>query len=70
MQFEWNEAKRRVNIGKHGIDFVRAKEIWRGDVLERRSSQNHHSETRHLAYGLIGERVITVVFTGAATIYG
>ena len=51
-----------MNIGKHGIDFVRAKEIWRGDVLEMRSSQNH-SEPRHLAYGLIGERVITVVFT-------
>jgi uncharacterized protein len=63
MEFEWDEAKRRVNIAKHGIDFVRAKEIWLGEVLEIRSSQDHHSEPRHLAYGLIGERVITVVFT-------
>ena len=63
MEFEWDQAKRRVNIAKHGMDFVRAKEICLGDVLEIRSSQDHYSEPRHLAYGLISERVITVVFT-------
>ena len=63
MEFEWDETKRRMNIAKHGVDFVRAKQIWLGDVLEMRSSQDHHREPRHLAYGLIGERIIAVVFT-------
>jgi hypothetical protein len=40
MEFEWDEAKRRANLAKHRIDFVDAKEIWRGDVLEIRSSQD------------------------------
>ena len=36
MEFEWDEAKRRNNLEKHGIDFVRAKQIWLDDVLEVR----------------------------------
>jgi uncharacterized protein len=63
MEFEWDEAKRRVNLAKHAIDFVDAKEIWQGDVLEVPSSQSHHAEPGHLAYGLMSGRVITVVFT-------
>lgn len=63
MEFEWDEAKRLTNLAKHGLDFVGAKEIWRGDVLELPSSQDSHGEERHLAYGLVGGRVITVVFT-------
>jgi uncharacterized DUF497 family protein len=63
MDFEWDEAKRLANVAKHGIDFVDAKQIWLGDVLEIRSSQDHHREPRHLAYGLMSDRLITVIFT-------
>lgn len=63
MEFEWDEAKRLANVAKHGIDFVDAKQIWLGDVFEIRSSQDHHAEPRHLAYGLMSDRLITVVFT-------
>ena len=41
MEFEWDETKRRANLAKHRIDFVDAKEIWQGDVLEIESSQDH-----------------------------
>lgn len=30
MQFEWDEAKNRLNIAKHGISFDLAKEIFSG----------------------------------------
>ena len=30
MLFEWYEQKRLENLGKHGIDFFDAKEIWQG----------------------------------------
>ncbi len=63
MRFEWDEDKRLANIARHGIDFVRAKEIWQGPVLEVPSPQSEHGEERFLAIGSVEGRVITVVFT-------
>jgi len=51
MMFEWSENKNRRNIEIHGIDFVRAKEIWGGEVLEIPSPQAEHGEERFLANG-------------------
>ena len=31
--FLWDEAKRRANLRKHGIDFVDAERIFRGFTL-------------------------------------
>jgi uncharacterized DUF497 family protein len=61
--FEWDEEKRLTNIEKHGIDFVRAKEIWQGAVIEFPSGQSHHGEDRFLAVGKIEGLCITVVYT-------
>ena len=44
--FEWDENKRHINIEKHGIDFVDAKELWLGEVIEIISPQTSHGETR------------------------
>jgi uncharacterized DUF497 family protein len=63
MLFEWSEEKRLENLRKHGIDFVDAKEIWHGEVLEVPSAQQEHGEERHLAYGVLDGRIIAVVFT-------
>jgi len=63
MLFEWYEQKRLENLGKHGIDFFDAKEIWQGEVLEVPSEQQEHGEQRYIAYGLLEGRVIAVVFT-------
>ena len=63
MQFEWFEHKRLENLSSHGIDFIDAKEIWQGDVLEVPSDQDWHGEPRYLAYGVLEGRIITVVFT-------
>jgi uncharacterized DUF497 family protein len=67
MLFEWYELKRLENLDKHGIDFLDAKEIWQGEVLEVPSEQEH-GEQRHIAYGVLEGRIIAVVFTwrGAA----
>ncbi len=63
MWFEWDEKKRSSNLRKHGIDFIRAKEIWFGDVLEIPSQQDEHGEKRYLAYGRLENRIIAVVYT-------
>ena len=61
--FEWDEEKRQKNLKKHGIDFVKAKEIWRGTVLEIPSPQTQHGEPRFLAIGEISGFCITVIYT-------
>ena len=33
MRFEWDEAKRRASIQKHGFDFTNAEEMFRGILL-------------------------------------
>jgi uncharacterized protein len=63
MLFEWYEQKRLENLSKHGIDFLDAKEIWQGEVLEVPSAQQEHGEQRHMAYGMLDGRIIAVVFT-------
>jgi len=30
MKFEWDEAKRKSNIKKHGFDFVDAEKVFNG----------------------------------------
>jgi uncharacterized DUF497 family protein len=62
MRFEWDESKRLANLEKHGIDFIRAKEIWLGDVLEVPSAQDDYGEKRYLAYGRLESRIIAVVY--------
>jgi uncharacterized DUF497 family protein len=63
MLFEWYEQKRLENLSKHGIDFLDAKEIWQGGVLEVPSEQQEHGEQRHIAYVVLEGRIIAVVFT-------
>jgi len=33
MKIEWDEAKNRANIRKHGFDFTDAEEMFRGTLL-------------------------------------
>jgi uncharacterized protein len=63
MRFEWDEAKRRSNISKHGIDFLRARLIFDGrQHLELKSPRG--SEERFLRIARLEGRVIAVIWTG------
>jgi uncharacterized DUF497 family protein len=62
MEFEWDEAKRRANVAKHGLDFVDctvvwAKPLWRGAVREV------DGEIRQLVTGVLRDIFVTVIFT-------
>ena len=65
MEFEWDEGKRLSNLEKHGIDFNRARTIWRGDVIDPATERRVEDEVRRLALGVVGEDeiVIAVVYT-------
>lgn len=63
MEFEWDEANRQSNIGKHGIDFAEAVAIYEGFVYTFRSDKIDYGEDRYLAVGLLNGIEITIVYT-------
>ena len=61
MPYEWDEAKRRGNIAKHGIDFSAIERFqWSAALIE---PDDRHSEPRFRAFGYIELRLHTVVYT-------
>jgi uncharacterized protein len=63
MRFEWNEAKRRSNIKRHGIDFVDVEIVFAGDTVTFRDDRFNYGETRFLTFGFLWGRVVAVVHT-------
>ena len=65
MNFEWDDAKARGNLNKHGISFSEAKELFESDrdYLEIFDSDHSVSEDRFIAIGEIRRGVAVVVFT-------
>jgi uncharacterized protein len=61
--FEWDPEKESLNIQKHGIDFPTAKLIWDGSVFERIDDRFEYGEVRFQAFGLVENRILTVIFT-------
>jgi uncharacterized DUF497 family protein len=63
LTFEWDEAKRSANLGKHGIDFVGVPEMFTGSIMVVPDARKDYGETRHIGFGFINRRLVTVVFT-------
>ena len=51
MDFEWDEAKQRANILKHGIDFVDAIGIFAARFIETEDKRRDYGERRYRAIG-------------------
>jgi uncharacterized protein len=64
--FEWDHEKSRANLGKHGIDFDDASEVFYEPIVLRRSDRN--DEERWIAIGSLEDRLIAVVFTRQADV--
>lgn len=67
MEFEWDEAKAKRNVEKHGIDFEDVIEIFEHPVLEYRSQRE--GEERRLAIGMMKQKEVTVVYVRRDTRY-
>jgi uncharacterized DUF497 family protein len=61
--FEWDEAKSRTNIRKHGLDFADAQQMFRGSVIAEPDTRDDYGEKRWVGLGLIHGRVTHIVFT-------
>jgi hypothetical protein len=69
-KFEWNEAKNRANIQKHGLDFADAEEMFRGGFFYEPDTREDYGEARSAGFGMIRGRIAYVVFAerGAGTV--
>ncbi|MEZ2746133.1 BrnT family toxin [Halopseudomonas bauzanensis] len=61
-EFEFDEAKSKANLDKHGIDFVAAQKLWKDPyLLEVRAKSE--GEPRFLLIGKIAEKHWSAVVT-------
>jgi uncharacterized DUF497 family protein len=63
MKFEWDEAKNRSNIGKHGLDFADAEEMFRGVLVVEPDTREDYGEKRRRGIGTIRGRAAVAIFT-------
>jgi len=63
MLFEWDIAKNKLNLLKHGVDFETAQTIFDGVVIEYQDTRKDYGETRIGAFGIAGNTLLFVVFT-------
>ena len=61
MQYEWDDAKNRANIAKHGVSFEEAPLLFNGRVVETADDDN--DEGRFIALSLIRGFVFVCVYT-------
>jgi uncharacterized protein len=61
--FEWDEAKRRQNLRKHGIDFADAWRIFEGVTFTVEDEREAYGEQRFLTLGLLADVVVSVTHT-------
>ncbi|MGA9039514.1 MAG: BrnT family toxin [Terriglobales bacterium] len=62
LKFEWDEAKNRANIRKHGFHFAEAEEMFRGALLVRPDTAEDYGEERWVGIGMIQGRAAFVAF--------
>jgi uncharacterized protein len=62
LKLAWDEAKNRVNIRKHGLDFANAEEMFRGVLVAEPDTREDYGEGRWTGLGMVRGRTVQVVF--------
>ena len=65
MQYEWDSAKNRANLAKHGIDFADAVAVFEDDLALTRPDATSRGESRFVTLGVdgIGRHLVVVLRT-------
>ena len=67
MDFEWDTQKAAENLRKHGVGFPEAIRIFHDPHrIEREDTRTSYGETRMQVIGLVGVRVLVVIYTPRA----
>ena len=59
--YEWDEAKRQINLGQHQLDFEDVHRFGWDDAIIKSSDRG--GESRWIAYGYFEDRMHAVVYT-------
>ncbi len=63
LTFEWDEAKARSNLEKHGVSFFTAVAAFGNERLETIDDREDYGEVRWIALGRAGTEVYRVIYT-------
>lgn len=60
MRFVWDEAKRRTNLTRHGIDFLDVPQVFDGLTLDLVDNRYDYGEKRFFTVGLLNGEVVAI----------
>ncbi len=60
MKVEWNDAKNRTNLAKHGIRFEDAEGVFDGPCASFVDDRIDYGELRMITLGLLAGRVVVI----------
>ncbi len=60
MKFEWDEEKRKLNIKKHGLDFVDAEKVFEGATFTIEDDRLDYNKKRYISLGML-EGIVVVI---------
>lgn len=59
----WDESKRRLNLKKHGIDFLEADEIFDSPTVTAEDTRSDYGEQRLVTLGVLNGVVVSMTYT-------
>ena len=59
----WDEAKRKLNIKNHGLDFADCDAIWEHFTVTREDKREDYGEARLVCFGILDDEVVVMVYT-------
>jgi uncharacterized protein len=60
MNYEWDEAKNRTNLAKHGLSFEDAEQVFAGRCVTFEDDRFAYGEERLITLGLLGGRLVVI----------
>jgi uncharacterized DUF497 family protein len=60
MKYEWDEAKNRKNIAKHGLSFEDADQVFAGPCVTFEDDRFGYGEERLITLGLLAGRLVVI----------
>jgi uncharacterized DUF497 family protein len=63
MRFEWDEAKNRANLAKHGLSFEDASRVFSGRCVTFEDDRFDYGEARLITLGLLAGRLVVISHT-------
>lgn len=64
--FTWSERKRRLNLGKHGLDFADTPAVFAGLTFTYEDDRFRYREQRFVTLGLLAGIPVSIVHTETA----